>query len=145
MLLAAFFKVLHDILAFTQPRLLRILIKFVSEYNEQRKASDAYVSLFGNLKQLPLVRGFMIALGMFIVGFTQTCVLNQYFLNTFNTGMKIRGALTCMLYEKALVLSNEASATSTTGDVVNLMSVDIQKLQDLCQEKLCLILVRFLS
>ncbi|KAK5781076.1 ATP-binding cassette glutathione S-conjugate transporter YCF1 PWA37_001997 [Arxiozyma heterogenica] len=133
MLLAAFFKVLHDILAFTQPQLLRILIKFVSDYNEQRKASDSYVFLFDNLKRLPLVRGFMIALGMFIVGFTQTCVLHQYFLNTFNTGMKIRGALTCMLYEKALVLSNEASATSTTGDVVNLMSVDIQKLQDLCQ------------
>lgn len=133
MLLAAFFKVLHDILAFTQPQLLRILIKFVSDYNEYRHTSDSYASLLNDLQQLPLVRGFMIALGMFIVGFTQTCVLHQYFLNTFNTGMKIRGALTCMLYEKALVLSNEASATSTTGDVVNLMSVDIQKLQDLCQ------------
>ncbi|CAL9730528.1 metal resistance protein Ycf1p [Monosporozyma unispora] len=132
MCLAGFFKVLHDILAFTQPQLLRLLIKFVSDYNEER-GNDTIIAKLAKYGQLPLVRGFMIACGMFIVGFTQTCVLHQYFLNTFNTGMKIRGALTSILYEKSLVLSNEASATSTTGDVVNLMSVDIQKLQDLCQ------------
>lgn len=133
MCLGGFFKVLHDILAFTQPQLLRILIKFVSDYNAERENDGSAISTLSKYGQLPLIRGLMIALGMFIVGFTQTCVLHQYFLNTFNTGMKIRGALTSILYEKSLVLSNEASANSTTGDIVNLMSVDIQKLQDLCQ------------
>ncbi|CCK71890.1 ATP-binding cassette glutathione S-conjugate transporter YCF1 KNAG_0I00990 [Huiozyma naganishii CBS 8797] len=132
MLLAAFFKVLHDILAFTQPQLLRLLISFVSRYNEER--GNTYTEYFtSKIRELPLVRGFMIAIGMFCVGFTQTCVLHQYFLNTFNTGMNVKSALTSIIYNKALVLSREASATSSTGDIVNLMSVDVQKLQDLCQ------------
>ena len=126
MLIAAIFKVIHDILAFVQPQLLRILIKFVTDYNRERELNA--------LENLPIVKGFMIAIAMFLVGFVQTCVLHQYFLRSYNTGMNIKSALTAVIYQKALVLSNEASSTSTTGDIVNLMSVDVQKLQDLTQQ-----------
>lgn len=130
MILAAFFKVIHDILAFTQPQLLRLLIKFVTDYN--RNIGN---TLENNIpeKTLPIVRGFMISISMFLVGFVQTSVLHQYFLRSFNTGMNIKSSLTAILYKKSLVLSNEASSTSSTGDIVNLMSVDVQKLQDLTQ------------
>ena len=130
MLLAAVFKVMHDILAFTQPQLLRLLIKFVTDYNHNLgKVLEDNVPA----TNLPIVRGFMLSIAMFFVGFVQTSVLHQYFLNSFNTGMNIKSALTAVLYKKSLVLSNEASATSTTGDIVNLISVDVQKLQDLTQ------------
>lgn len=136
MLLAASFKAIHDILAFTQPQLLRILIKFVTDYNNERQDDDNS-SILGfqsnHHQKLPIVRGFMIAFAMFLVGFTQTSVLHQYFLNVFNTGMYIKSALTALIYQKSLVLSNEASGLSSTGDIVNLMSVDVQKIQDLTQ------------
>lgn len=132
MILAALFKGIHDLMAFTQPQLLRILIKFVNDYNEEHK-DDLDASFIMKYRHLPIVRGFMLGIAMFLVGFTQTSVLHQYFLNCFNTGMNIRSALTSVIYQKALVLSNEASATSSTGDIVNLMSVDVQKLQDMCQ------------
>ncbi|CAI1826365.1 hypothetical protein SEUBUCD650_0B02620 [Saccharomyces eubayanus] len=136
MVLAAFFKAIHDILAFVQPQLLRILIKFVTDYNKERQDDDDPLTLgYGDKpdQKLPIIRGFMIAFSMFLVGFTQTSVLHQYFLNVFNTGMYVKSALTALIYQKALVLSNEASGLSSTGDIVNLMSVDVQKLQDLTQ------------
>ncbi|SCV04479.1 LAMI_0H16468g1_1 [Lachancea mirantina] len=122
MLLGAAFKVIHDILAFTQPQLLRILIKFVADYTDTADSDKE-----------PIVRGFMIAIGMFVVSVLQTSVLHQYFLNAFDTGMNIKSGLTSVIYQKALVLSNEASTASSTGDIVNLMSVDVQRLQDLTQ------------
>lgn len=121
LLLGASFKVIHDILAFTQPQLLRLLIKFVSDYTENDKVSQ------------PIVKGFIISIGMFLVSVIQTSVLHQYFLNAFDTGMNIKSGLTSVIYQKSLVLSNEASSTSSTGDIVNLMSVDVQRLQDLTQ------------
>lgn len=127
LVLAAILKALFDILAFTQPQLLKILIKFVSDYNAERQHQGTHAP------QLPIVRGFFISFAMFLVGFIQTSILHQYFLNSFNTGMFIKSALTSLIYKKALVLSNETTAMSSTGDIVNLMSVDVQKLQDLTQ------------
>ncbi|SCV00147.1 LAME_0G07822g1_1 [Lachancea meyersii CBS 8951] len=122
MIVGALFKASFDILAFTQPQLLRILIKFVGEYTEKSA-----------LTEIPIIKGFMIGIGMFLVSVIQTSVLHQYFLRAFDTGMNIKSGLTSVIYQKSLLLSNEASATSSTGDIVNLMSVDVQRLQDLTQ------------
>ncbi|SCU90191.1 LADA_0F02432g1_1 [Lachancea dasiensis] len=122
MVVGAVFKAIFDILAFTQPQLLRILIKFVTDYTEKAAAEE-----------IPIVKGFMIAIGMFLVSVIQTSFLHQYFLRAFDTGMNIKSGLTSVIYQKSLVLSNEAAATSSTGDIVNLMSVDVQRLQDLTQ------------
>lgn len=138
LVIAALFKFAFDILAFTQPQLLRILIKFVTDYNEERKEKlnpiiQSIDAINKYTKELPIVRGFMLSIAMFLVSFTQTSILHQYFLYSFNTGMNIKSALTSTIYKKALVLSNEAADMSSTGDIVNLMSVDVQRLQDLTQ------------
>ncbi|SCU87103.1 LAFA_0E04720g1_1 [Lachancea sp. 'fantastica'] len=122
MVVAALFKAIFDTLAFTQPQLLRILIKFVGEYTDNKAFTD-----------VPIVKGFMIAIGMFLVSVIQTSFLHQYFLRAFDTGMNIKSGLTSVIYQKSLSLSSEASAASSTGDIVNLMSVDVQRLQDLTQ------------
>lgn len=118
-LTGGFFKVIQDILAFTQPQLLRLLIKFVTDYS---KGKDV------NMKQ-----GFAIAIGMFLVSIVQTAALHQYFQRVFEVGMKLKASLTAAIYQKSLVLSTEDRAQKTTGDIVNLMSVDTQRLQDLTQ------------
>lgn len=119
-LVGAFFKALQDVLAFAQPQLLRLLIKFVNEYQQ----TDGEVSLS---------KGMLIALAMFIVSVTQTAFLHQYFQRAFETGMRFKASLTSAIYKKAMVLSNEDRAAKTTGDIVNLMSVDTQRIQDLSQ------------
>lgn len=45
--------------------------------------------------------------------------------------MRVRAGLVNVIYSKALVLSND-ERTRASGDIVNLMSVDATRLQDLC-------------
>jgi ABC-type multidrug transport system fused ATPase/permease subunit len=47
--------------------------------------------------------------------------------------MRIKGGLAATIYKKSIRLSNEGRATKSTGDVVNYMAVDAQRLQDLTQ------------
>ena len=45
--------------------------------------------------------------------------------------MRVRAGLVNVIYSKALVLSNDERSRAS-GDIVNLMSVDATRLQDLC-------------
>lgn len=116
------FKIVSDSLNFIQPQLLRLLIEFVDTY---RKDSP--------VPPQPVVRGASIALAMFAVSIGQTMALHQYFQRAFETGMRIKTALTSAIYSKSLKLSNEGRASKSTGDIVNYMAVDTQRLQDLTQ------------
>jgi ATP-binding cassette, subfamily C (CFTR/MRP), member 1 len=108
-----------DILAFVQPQLLRYLISFVDSYRTPTPQ--------------PVARGVAIALAMFAVSVCQTACLHQYFQRAFETGMRVKSALTGLIYSKALRLSNEGRSAKTTGDIVNHMAVDQQRLVDLTQ------------
>lgn len=118
--IGAMIKTLADCLAFIQPQLLRFLISFVDSYRA------------GEEKQPP-IKGAAIALAMFVVSVAQTACLHQYFQRSFETGMRVKAALTAAIYSKSMKLSNEGRASKSTGDIVNHMSVDTQRLQDLAQ------------
>ena len=45
--------------------------------------------------------------------------------------MRVRTGLIAAIYQKALILSNDERGKAS-GDIVNLMSVDASRLQDLC-------------
>ncbi|KAJ5381565.1 Metal resistance protein YCF1 [Penicillium cataractarum] len=108
-----------DMLAFVQPQLLRYLIAFIDSY----RSPDPQ----------PVIRGVAIALAMFVVSVCQTSCLHQYFQRAFDTGMRVKSSLTALIYAKALRLSSEGRASKTTGDIVNHMAVDQQRLSDLTQ------------
>ena len=116
----AMIKTVSDSLAFVQPQLLRLLITFVDSYRPGREPQ-------------PPIRGVAIALAMFATSICQTAALHQYFQRAFETGMRIKGSLTNMIYAKSLRLSNESRAAKSTGDIVTYMSVDQQRLADLAQ------------
>lgn len=112
-------KTLSDLLNFVQPQLLRLLITFVDSYRTETPQ--------------PVIRGAAIALAMFAVSVSQTACLHQYFQRSFETGMRIKSSLTAAIYSKSTRLSNEGRASKSTGDIVNYMAVDTQRLQDLAQ------------
>ncbi|XP_044159893.1 multidrug resistance-associated protein 1-like isoform X2 [Bufo gargarizans] len=108
-----FFKFLHDILMFTGPGILRLLITFV-----------------GN-KSAPDWQGYLYTALLFICACLQTLILHKYFHICFVTGMRLKTAIIGVVYRKALVISNAARRTSTVGEIVNLMSVDAQRFMDM--------------
>ncbi|KAL5047594.1 hypothetical protein BDW71DRAFT_179567 [Aspergillus fruticulosus] len=108
-----------DVLAFVQPQLLRILIDFINSYRTNEPQ--------------PVIRGVAISLAMFVISVSQTSFLHQYFQRAFDTGMRVKSGLTAMIYAKSLRLSSEGRASKTTGDIVNHMAVDQQRLSDLTQ------------
>ncbi|KAJ7245130.1 multidrug resistance-associated ABC transporter [Mycena haematopus] len=120
-MLAAFLKILQDCLAFLQPQLLRLLLAYIARYQDSR---------FEDSRPNPL-EGFSIAAAMFVASVIQTILLNQYFQRTFETGMRVRAGLVTAIFSKALILSNDERGRSS-GDIVNLMSVDAIRMQDLC-------------
>lgn len=116
---AALFKIVQDILNYSQPQLLRLLIAFAASYETDSPQ--------------PAIRGAAIAITMFVLSVIQTITLHQYFQHSFETGMRFKTALTAAIYKKSMVLSNEGRAAKSTGDIVNLQAVDAQRLQDICQ------------
>ncbi|GBC03741.1 hypothetical protein RclHR1_00530016 [Rhizophagus clarus] len=116
---AAVFKAVQDVLNFVQPKLLGELIVFVNSQRDEETRQPAY-------------RGYCIAILMFVTAVIQTMFLHQYFQLCFATGMKIKAGLVTAIYQKAFKLSNASRQTSTVGEIVNHMSVDAQKLMDLC-------------
>lgn len=128
---AAFLKIFSDLLQFAQPQLLRFTLAFISKY--QRDPSNTSI--------LP---GFGWCAALFICALAQTAILHQYFQLCFVTGSRVRAGLVMVIYKKSLILSNDEAAESgevkegekkesrRRGDVVNLMSVDASRMQDLC-------------
>ncbi|XP_077284669.1 multidrug resistance-associated protein 1-like [Arctopsyche grandis] len=111
-LFGAFLKLTQDLMVFISPQVLSLLISFVS--------GDEYVW-----------KGYLYAVLLFLVAMIQTLVLSQYFHRMFLVGLRIRTALTSVIYRKALKLSNSARKETTVGEIVNLMAVDAQRFMDL--------------
>ncbi|XP_033886772.3 multidrug resistance-associated protein 1-like isoform X3 [Acipenser ruthenus] len=112
-LISFLYKFIHDILMFVGPEILKQLILFV-------KDSSA-----------PYWQGFFYTVLLFVCACLQTLILQKYFHVCFVTGMRLRTSIVGAVYRKALIVSNAARRTSTVGEIVNLMSVDAQRLVDL--------------
>lgn len=108
----ALLKLVQDTLIFVSPQILKLVISFVQQQEQQWK-------------------GYLYAILLFTTSMIQTLVLAQYFNKMFVIGMRVRTALVSMIYRKALRISNVARKESTVGEIVNLMSVDAQKFVEL--------------
>jgi ATP-binding cassette, subfamily C (CFTR/MRP), member 1 len=68
---------------------------------------------------------------MMAAAVTQTVVLHQYFFRVFRVGMNLRSTVIVAVYQKAIRLSIGARQSKSVGEIVNIMSTDSQRLQDL--------------
>ncbi|EDV21130.1 uncharacterized protein TRIADDRAFT_30988, partial [Trichoplax adhaerens] len=112
-LFAGFQKFIDDLLTFVSPQILRALIGFTGD------------------KSQPLWLGFALAFIMFAAATVRSLILHQYFHLCFILGIRLKSAIIWAIYRKSLVLSNSAKKKSTTGEIVNLMSVDAQRIAEL--------------
>ncbi|EPQ30424.1 uncharacterized protein PFL1_01950 [Pseudozyma flocculosa PF-1] len=116
---AGLLKAVQDSLAFVQPQTLRLLLRFVQDWDSEDPNQSA-------------TPGFLLSLALFVIAIVQTSFLHSYFQICFVTGMRVRAGLVSAIFKKSLRLSNEERGTRATGDIQNMMSVDAQRLMDLC-------------
>lgn len=109
-----------SLLAFVQPQLLRLLIVFMGD-----KMKDPLQ---------PVLRGFMLCMGMFGVTLLQTVLNNQYVLKVLEVGLGCRSSLTSLIFQKSIHLSAHSRSERSSGDIVNLVSIDAPRVQTCAQE-----------
>ncbi|XP_061228390.1 ATP-binding cassette sub-family C member 2 isoform X2 [Neopsephotus bourkii] len=113
LLLSVAFKLVHDVIVFVSPQLLKLLIAFVSD-----EESFAW-------------QGYVYAILLFLSALIQSLCLQQYFSLCFQLGIQVRASLIAAIYKKSLTMSGATRKESTVGETVNLMSADAQRFMDM--------------
>ncbi|KAE9619405.1 hypothetical protein Lal_00047868 [Lupinus albus] len=74
--------------------------------------------------------GYVLAGIFFVAKLVETLTTRQWYLGVDILGMHVRSALTAMVYRKGLRLSSSAKQSHTSGEIVNYMAVDVQRVGD---------------
>ncbi|XP_035533359.1 multidrug resistance-associated protein 4-like [Morone saxatilis] len=106
-----------EVIKVIQPLLLWKIIQYFESYDpeDERSLSMAY--------------GY--AAAMSLSAFGLTILQHLYYYHVQRTGMKIRVAVCHMIYRKALGLSSESMGRTTTGQIVNLLSNDVNRFDEI--------------
>ncbi|KAH0631882.1 hypothetical protein JD844_019776 [Phrynosoma platyrhinos] len=102
-----------DVFLFLVPKTLSIFLDFIT------------------VPEAPSWKGYLCAAVIFLLACLQTLFEQQYMYMCLVLGVRLRTAITGLVYRKILVMSNVAKKATTVGEIVNLVSVDVQKLMDL--------------
>ncbi|KAL1117648.1 hypothetical protein AAG570_003963 [Ranatra chinensis] len=109
-----FLKLFSDISGFFGPLFLHSLVQFIES------------------KEEPIENGCLYALGLSGVSLIGAlCIPHFNFLMTI-VGLKIRGALITAVYRKTLSLNSKSLSKFSTGEIVNFMSTDMDRIVNSC-------------
>nr|XP_046259914.1 ATP-binding cassette sub-family C member 4-like isoform X1 [Scatophagus argus] len=115
-LLIGIYIFIEEVIKVIQPVLLGKIIEYFESYDPSNTTAvhDAY--------------SYAAGISLSTIGLT---VFNHlYFYHVQRAGMKIRVALCHMIYRKALCLHSKAFGKTTTGQIVNLLSNDVNKFDE---------------
>lgn len=88
-----------------------------------------FVDYLGGIETFPH-EGYILAGIFFSAKLVETLTTRQWYLGVDILGMHVRSALTAMVYRKGLRLSSLAKQSHTSGEIVNYMAVDVQRVGD---------------
>ncbi|CAJ0593581.1 unnamed protein product [Cylicocyclus nassatus] len=102
-------KLFSDLIQFSNPAFLNLLITFTEKPNA------------------PLYEGLFYVAGLFVSGILRSLLMNNYFKVMYRIGTKIQTTLTTAVYNKTMKLSNASRRQKTHGEIVNLMAIDVDR------------------
>ncbi|XP_044502780.1 ABC transporter C family member 5-like isoform X2 [Mangifera indica] len=88
-----------------------------------------FVDYLGGKETFPH-EGYVLAGIFFAAKLVETLTTRQWYLGVDILGMHVRSSLTAMVYRKGLKLSSLAKQSHTSGEIVNYMAVDVQRIGD---------------
>ncbi|CAB1328550.1 unnamed protein product [Coregonus sp. 'balchen'] len=110
------FTLIEEIIKVIQPVLLGKLIQYFESYDPD------------NMDALYEACGYAAGVSLSTLGLV--ALHHLYFYHVQRAGMKIRVAMCHMIYRKALCLNSTALGKTTTGQIVNLLSNDVNKFDE---------------
>ncbi|KAH9499737.1 Multidrug resistance-associated protein 1 [Bulinus truncatus] len=114
LLIAQVVKTLTDLLPFATPKITEALLAYVAQKDTEQ-----------------VWKGYVLAGAYFVVQLIVSLGSNQALLALKRLGMRVKASLISAIYKKSLTITNINDET-TAGEIVNLMSVDSQKIEDVC-------------
>ncbi|KAI3418651.1 uncharacterized protein J3R85_013600 [Psidium guajava] len=91
---------------------------------------DDFVNFLTDKKSRSLESGYLLALAFLGAKVVETIAQRQWIFGARQLGLWLRAALISHIYKKGLVLSSQSRQSCTSGEIINLMSVDIQRITD---------------
>ncbi|NXV50160.1 MRP7 protein, partial [Uria aalge] len=107
-------KLASDLLGFSGPLLLNLLVNFMES------------------RQEPLSHGVLYALGLFAGSFLGALLRNQFSYEVNKLTLMVRAAIISAIYRKALRVGSTSLTHFTVGEIVNFMSTDTSRLVNFC-------------
>ncbi|XP_061173578.1 ATP-binding cassette sub-family C member 10-like [Saccostrea echinata] len=107
-------KLFADLAGFAGPLLLNFLVSYVENKNE------------------PEVHGVYYAIGLLVSTLIGSLCSTQFDYNMQVVGLKIRCSVITTVYKKALRISSVSSSKFSTGEIVNFMSTDTDRVVNFC-------------
>ncbi|KAL5574198.1 hypothetical protein UlMin_023795 [Ulmus minor] len=77
-----------------------------------------------------LESGYVLALTFLGAKMVETTAQRQWIFGARQLGLRLRAALISHIYKKGLVLSSQSRQSRTSGEIINYMSVDVQRITD---------------
>ncbi|XP_058040750.1 ATP-binding cassette sub-family C member 4 [Ahaetulla prasina] len=109
------FTLVEETLILIQPVFLGMIIEYFEKIGSSHADENALAYAYGSAAALSVCT--------LILAITH----HLYFYHVQRAGMKLRVAMCHMIYHKALRLNNAAMSKTTTGQIVNLLSNDVNK------------------
>jgi ABC-type multidrug transport system fused ATPase/permease subunit len=88
------------------------------------------VSFLGGERENGLTRGYILAIAFLSAKILETIFQRQWIFGARQLGIRVKGALISHIYQKGLRLSIRSKQIHTSGEIINYMSVDIQRITD---------------
>ncbi|XP_022147122.1 ABC transporter C family member 9-like isoform X2 [Momordica charantia] len=89
-----------------------------------------FVNFLTQKKMRTLSSGYLLALAFVSAKMIETIAQRQWIFGARQLGLRLRAALISHIYKKGLRLSSQSRQSCSSGEIMNYMSVDIQRITD---------------
>ncbi|KAL6313814.1 hypothetical protein AAG906_010233 [Vitis piasezkii] len=111
-LLTALFVLLNTMASYVGPYLIDTFVQYLNGRRE-----------FKN-------EGYLLIMAFFVAKLVECISVRHWFFRLEQVGIRIRAVLITMIYNKGLTLSRQSKQGHSTGEIINFMSVDAQRIGD---------------
>ncbi|KAB5527837.1 hypothetical protein DKX38_021684 [Salix brachista] len=91
---------------------------------------DDFVNFLTKKNTRSLQSGYLLALGFLGAKTVETIAQRQWIFGARQLGLRLRASMISHIYKKGLLLSSQSRQSHTSGEIINYMSVDIQRITD---------------